>query len=271
MLKPVILGLTVLAAAASPSAARASGAFDDANAFEVADFTFRTVKPPTPGAKKRIVFKGPLIFQGDMAPPPPATQKSSHGWFWNEVSPAITAANPGRFSLLAAQVGDRLAGGWGGFGNAANVRAFAASHLPALTAAAKRENLSAAFILAVIAVESAGKTQAKSPKGAQGLMQLMPATARRFSVANPWNASENIAGGARYLDFLLNLFGNDPVLALAGYNAGEGAVAKHKGVPPYAETRDYVPKVLSAFLEIRKLCAIPPADVRDACALYSES
>jgi soluble lytic murein transglycosylase-like protein len=169
------------------------------------------------------------------------------------------------------QVGDRLGGGWAGFGGADNARDFAAGHLAAITEAAKRENLSPAFLLAVIAVESAGKTKARSPKGAQGLMQLMPATARRFDVANPWDATENIAGGAAYLNFLLEHFGEDPVLALAGYNAGEGAVEKYSGVPPYSETRDYVPKVLAAFLAVRGLCIVPPVNVRDECVLFLES
>jgi len=97
----------------------------------------------------------------------------------------------------------------------------------------------------VIRTESAYKANAQSHAGACGLMQLMPATARRFRVQNIWDPSENIRGGAEYLRFLLNLFDGDLHLALAGYNAGEGAVKKYDyQIPPYRETQDYVRKVL---------------------------
>jgi soluble lytic murein transglycosylase-like protein len=259
----ILLGLALMTSMATAQVAGAAGAFAADGVFQVADFTFRTVRPPKSGARKRIVF------QGSSTPSRP--RKQAYSWFWSEVDATVAAADPARFSKLGAQIGDRLSGGWAGFGGADRARDFAADHLAALTEAAARENLSPAFLLAVIAVESAGVSKARSPKGAQGLMQLMPATARRFDVANPWDATENISGGAAYLDFLLTLFGDDPVLALAGYNAGEGAVAKYEGVPPYSETRDYVPKVLAAFLAIRDLCVVPPADVRDACALFVES
>lgn len=263
MRTPGFLSLLFVASLAAFPAAYAGPSFDDASAFEVADFTFRTVRPPSRNARKRIVFQGSKV--------PSAPRRQAYSWFWSEVEPAVSAADPARFSKLGVQMGERLADGWAGFGGEDKARSFAADHLAAITEAADRENLSPAFLLAVIAVESAGQPKAKSPKGAQGLMQLMPATARRFDVANPWDATENIAGGAAYLNFLLGLFGEDPVLALAGYNAGEGAVAKYSGVPPYAETRDYVPKVLAAFLAVRRLCLVPPANVRDDCALFFES
>ena len=99
----------------------------------------------------------------------------------------------------------------------------------------------------------------------QGLMQLMPATAKRFGVEDSKIPSENIRGGVAYLDFLMQLFDNDPVLVLAAYNAGEGAVKEHAGVPPYPETRDYVPKVLSAWRVARLLCKTPPMYLEDGC------
>jgi soluble lytic murein transglycosylase-like protein len=99
---------------------------------------------------------------------------------------------------------------------------------------------------AVIAVESDYDAKAVSPKGAQGLMQLMPATAQRFGVANPFDPRENVRGGALYLKWLLDLFGGDLQLAIAGYNAGEQAVIRAGyRVPPYAETQKYVPRVMS--------------------------
>jgi soluble lytic murein transglycosylase-like protein len=96
-------------------------------------------------------------------------------------------------------------------------------------------------------------------------MQLMPDTAKRFGVTDSYDASANIKGGVTYLDWLLSEFNRDPVLALAGYNAGEGAVAKYDGVPPFAETRAYVPKVLAAFNVARGLCLTPPVLISDGC------
>ncbi len=102
-------------------------------------------------------------------------------------------------------------------------------------------------------------------------MQLMPATAARFGVTDSMNTTQNIKGGTVYLDWLLKEFGGDPVLALAGYNAGEGAVTKHQGVPPFKETRDYVPKVLAAWNVARALCLTPPVLVSDGCVFSTQS
>jgi soluble lytic murein transglycosylase-like protein len=92
----------------------------------------------------------------------------------------------------------------------------------------------------VIKVESNYNPFAISNKGAFGLMQLVPATARRFGVSNVFNPVQNIQGGARYLRYLLDLYEDNYPLALAAYNAGEGAVAKYRGVPPYKETQNYL-------------------------------
>jgi soluble lytic murein transglycosylase-like protein len=100
-----------------------------------------------------------------------------------------------------------------------------------------------AIIRAIIHAESAFRPTALSRVGARGLMQLMPATARRFGVADSYNAAQNIQGGVQYLAWLLKRYGGDLKLAAAGYNAGEGAVDKYKGVPPYSETRRYVERV----------------------------
>lgn len=98
---------------------------------------------------------------------------------------------------------------------------------------------------AVVAVESGFDPKAVSRKGAMGLMQLMPATARRFNVTDPFDPRQNLAGGATYLKWLLDKFGGDVQLALAGYNAGENAVVRAGfRIPPYEETRAYVPRVL---------------------------
>jgi hypothetical protein len=105
---------------------------------------------------------------------------------------------------------------------------------------AAEHSLSPQLIHSVIKVESNYNTHAISSKGALGLMQLIPATARRFGVGNAFNPVENIQGGAKYLRYLLDLYNGDYPLALAAYNAGEGAVARYGGVPPFAETQNYV-------------------------------
>jgi soluble lytic murein transglycosylase-like protein len=108
----------------------------------------------------------------------------------------------------------------------------------------RMHNIRPDLVRAVVQVESAYNPYAVSPKGAQGLMQLMPATAAALGVINPFNPFENIKAGIRYLRQLLDRFNNDEVLALAAYNAGPQAVAKYgEKVPPYRETRNYVTKV----------------------------
>ncbi|MFZ1537227.1 MAG: transglycosylase SLT domain-containing protein [Chromatiaceae bacterium] len=99
------------------------------------------------------------------------------------------------------------------------------------------------LVLAVIETESNFALNALSPKNAQGLMQLIPATAERFGVANVWDPVQNLRGGMAYLRWLLDHFNGDLELALAGYNAGEQAVAKHGGIPPYPETQAYVKRI----------------------------
>jgi soluble lytic murein transglycosylase-like protein len=121
--------------------------------------------------------------------------------------------------------------------------------------AAAQHDLDPVLLTAVAEVESAFDPRAISPKGALGLLQLMPQTAARFGVADPFDAQANVQGGAAYLSWLLDRFGGRADLALAGYNAGEGAVDRYRGVPPYRETQRYVEKVLRG---VERLSAPPP-------------
>lgn len=128
----------------------------------------------------------------------------------------------------------------------------APTSIEALRDAARAEGVDERLLLAVAHTESRFNPLAKSPAGAIGLMQLMPATARQYDrsgTANLWDASTNARIGARHLRYLLNLYGGNLVLTAAAYNAGEGAVQRYgHAVPPFAETQQYVPQVVGRYL-----------------------
>ena len=127
--------------------------------------------------------------------------------------------------------------------NFRSLRLNTAAYNDEIRAAARQHGVEEAIVRAIIHAESAFNPRALSRVGAQGLMQLMPPTARRFGVTDAFNPQENIQGGVKYLAWLLKRFNGNLTLAAAGYNAGEGAVDKYKGVPPYKETRHYVERV----------------------------
>ncbi len=111
----------------------------------------------------------------------------------------------------------------------------------------EKQGVDPRFIHAVIKQESRYDPKAVSHVGAQGLMQMMPATAKRFGLKDPFDATTNVEAGTKYLKWLLKRFNGDVSLALAGYNAGEGSVDKYKGMPPYSETQNYVKKIVATY------------------------
>ena len=251
------------------------------------NFTFKRVKVPQPGVGKRITVQidpaeqarrlaalpkinphpvpsedAPLAPLGE--PVPAAPVLSSYAWYWDTVPTAIDAVD-GRFSLAMAT----LSLGPGGKSVAAprlqHMQEIAASYGTDILTATLGTDVSPALVLAVIGIESAGRTDALSNAGAEGLMQLIPATAERFGVTDSADATQNIKGGVAYLDWLMKRFDRDPLMVLAAYNAGEGAVEANAGIPPYPETRDYVPKVLAAWQVAQGLCLSPPELVTDPC------
>jgi soluble lytic murein transglycosylase-like protein len=117
---------------------------------------------------------------------------------------------------------------------------------------ATQQGVEAPLVHSVILAESNYNAVAVSPKGAQGIMQLIPSTARRFGVSNTFDAADNIQGGVRYLRFLLDYYHDDYTKAVAAYNAGEAAVDKYKGVPPFAETLGYVSTVAKNLTSARQ-------------------
>ena len=136
--------------------------------------------------------------------------------------------------------------------------------------AGEREGVDPRFIHAVIKQESRYHPKALSHVGARGLMQLMPATAKRFGNTDPDDSASNVEAGTKYLAWLLKRFDGDVKLALAGYNAGEGAVAKYKGVPPYSETQNYVSKIVADYGKTYHP-VLPPEEAKLAFHLTNES
>lgn len=246
--------------------------------------TFKRIKVPGPGVTKRITvqidpaeqaralaalpkFPADPVRQHEGAAtdgdkPEPAV--SAYGWYWDTVPTAIDAVD-GRFPLALAT----LSHGPGGKSVIAprlqHMQEIAETYGTEILTATIGTSVSPALVLAVIGIESAGRPDAVSSAGAEGLMQLIPATAERFGVTDSADATQNIKGGVAYLDWLMKRFNNDALMVLAAYNAGEGAVEANSGIPPFAETRDYVPKVLAAWQVAQGLCLSPPELVSDPC------
>ena len=244
------------------------------------DFTFRQIGvAPMDGRSRITVQVDPEEQARRLAPPAPVAPRATpaamplprpgqdgarFGWFWTAVSPELGQGG-GRFLSAMAALRDAPDGQRVPEPGVQHLQDIAAAHNAAILTATVGTRVSPALVLAVITVESAGRPRAVSRAGAQGLMQLIPATAQRFGVTDAMDPAQNIRGGVAYLDWLLGEFDGDVVLALAGYNAGEGAVRRNNGVPPFAETRDYVPRVLAAWQVARGLCNTVPELPTDAC------
>jgi len=237
------------------------------------DFKPKFVKPPKAGARKRVNVQINRPAQ-NVTPDDPAVALTPSGavarpkggqydWFWKKISPDAAQSGPGRLEMAMTTLS----------GATSRVPAPRLQHMQDIAKlhgidilrASIGTKVSPALALAVISVESSGRVDAVSTAGASGLMQLMPDTAARFGVTDSTVPQQNISGGIKYLDWLMGEFDSDPILVLAGYNAGEGSVRKYDGVPPFSETRDYVPKVLAAFQVAKGLCKTPPELISDGC------
>lgn len=179
-----------------------------------------------------------------MALPAAATARNAYVYVAPNGSVLITdhvVRKPGyRLRKQYTNLGFRSYGG----GKPRPLKPVKSSFDPLIYRTADRYGVDRAIIKAIVHAESAFDPKAVSPKGARGLMQLMPATAKRYGVRKITDPAENLHGGTRYLRDLLKMFRNDLPRALAAYNAGEGAVRKYRGIPPYAETRNYVRRVM---------------------------
>lgn len=272
----VLASLIAACVSVSPANAEAPAQFPD--------FDAKRVSVPKPGEKRKIVQIDPAEQARLLAALPNPTapgrepiprpevfpedgvaedlQIGDFSWFWTQISPALASSGPGRLFPAMDAIEAR---GEIPQPRLQQLQEIARANGVDILRSTVGTRVSPALVLAVISVESAGDPQAVSHAGAEGLMQLMPATADRFGVEDSLKPGENISGGVAYLDWLMEEFDADPIIVLAGYNAGEGSIKKYDGVPPFAETRDYVPKVLAAFQVARGLCLTPPELVSDGC------
>lgn len=246
------------------------------------DFTFKRVGAASGGGSRITVQITPQAPSGPSGPAVAGTSESTTAtptaprvtgleWFWEEISPALSDSRPGRLQTALVAIDQAPSGKGVPAPRLQTLQDIAQAHGQTILRETVGTDVSPALVLALISVESAGKSDATSSAGAHGLMQLMPATAERFGVTDRSIPEENIKGGVAYLAWLMKHFDNDPILVLAGYNAGEGAVRNNNGVPNYAETRAYVPKVLAAFSVARGLCQTPPELATDGCVFAVNS
>jgi len=230
MMKHVAI-LLALFAVAAPAAARKVHRC-------VSDGVVSLATTPEPGAR----CTAHVLDDASPLVPDLLGARGRAGVLYRQGEVLTTRALPGAERVLAFSVpAPQGSPAHAGLGHVApaNTRVYAAQ----FSAAAKSAGIEDAWLRAVAHAESAFRADAVSPKGALGVMQLMPETAKQLRVANPLAPAESIRGGARYLSQLLERYAGDRLLASAAYNAGPGAVARYGGVPPYAETQAYVKKI----------------------------
>ncbi|MGB0632295.1 MAG: lytic transglycosylase domain-containing protein [Alphaproteobacteria bacterium] len=178
-------------------------------------------------------------------------QARAHAWF--KRAAALGHPEAGKMAAIFKPRGERSSARCpNGWGRSARAKLYAPKDIRAMVNAMAPEfKLDPKLVLAVIQVESAYQANAISSANAQGLMQLIPATAERFGVRDAFNPKDNIRGGMSYLRWLLKHFKGDVTKAVAAYNAGEGVVRKYGGIPPYRETRNYVRKIRRLYTRLR--------------------
>ena len=250
-------------------------AFGQDNPPPYPDFTFKRVTVPQAGATSRLTVQiDPEEQAAALAVPDKTGSDATAGaeialpaptawdWFWREVSPKLSDTGPTNVRNAVSAISEREGLPQPRLQHLQDIARIHGADILRVTVGTP---VSPALVVALISVESSGRQQAVSQAGAEGLMQLIPATAERFGVTDSADPAQNIRGGVAYLEWLINHFQGDPIFALAGYNAGENAVGQHGGIPPYPETRAYVPKVLAAWHVARGLCMTPPELLTDGC------
>lgn len=260
------------------------------------EFTFKRIKPPGSGDKRITVQIDPAeqarrlaaAAENPWRPLPPTEEAAAkpadptepeadkpaaparYAWFWESV-PSNLGAGPDSFTDALVALSNGPDGTSVTSPRLQDLQEIAQTHGTDILKATIGTDVSPALVLAVMGIESSGNINAVSSAGAVGLMQLIPATAERFGVTDSTDATQNIKGGVAYLNWLMKEFDSDPLMVLAAYNAGEGAVKANAGIPPFAETRDYVPKVLAAWRVAQGLCVSPPELISDPCVFQVNS
>jgi len=238
------------------------------------DFSAKHVKAPKKGARPKIDVQigpgeGDSLDRVSTGKPNRTPRAARHGWFWDEVSPSLSDMAAARLWPALQLLAQPPAGKGVDVMRLQGLQDIATTYQREILLATVGTQVSPALVLAVIAVESEGNMKAESKAGAKGLMQLMPSTVTRFGVESPFRAADNIRGGVAFLDLLMERFERDPIFVLAGYNAGENAITTAEGVPDFAETRDYIPKVLATYAVARGLCKTPPELITDGCVFIT--
>lgn len=264
ILPAVVFCAAFLASIPQPLAAQASG-----------DFTFKRLTPPQ-GDEKRLNIQveprdevrpvlSPRIDPDKDLELAPAAAVTELPWFWNRLSAGLNDGSPQRLELATGIIDD-YPENRAQFGeNPEQIAEIARRFGPDILRASIEAQVSPALLLAIIQVESGGFADKGSPTGPAGLMQLKPPVARQFGIEDVMNPVQNIAGGARYLEWLLDRFDGDALLALAAYHTSDTVVRGAKGIPNNPETRLYIPRVIAAWRIARTLCVTPPVKATDGC------